>query len=120
MNVTSPIDENSTPSRIGGWFGASATLTTTRAPTSMTSDSPARDGKFATARIRERLIEIATTTSPVSVASAPSSAEKKACQSEDSEFIFGSDGNARRESPHHRPKPYSRPTRDRANRRRAG
>src|ERR1700722_4833312 len=103
---------------MGGGFGTSATLVTTRAPRSIVSASPARFGKLATVRIRDRLIEMATTTSPVSAAIAPSSATKKFCQSGDSEIILGSQCPARRDD--REQNSTARPTRDRANRRRAG
>ena len=47
------------------------------APTGPISASPARLGRHGKARMRARLIEIATTTKPVSDASAASSAAKK-------------------------------------------
>ena len=60
-----------------GCSGMSTRLVTVTAPTGPISASPARVGRRANERIRGRLIEIATTTRPVSVARAASSAEKK-------------------------------------------
>jgi hypothetical protein len=80
-NVTRPIVSTSAPNNLTGWFGTSPMLARTKAATRMTRPSAARPGNWEMERIRARLIDMATTRSPVSAAAAPTSATKKFAQS---------------------------------------
>ncbi len=80
-SATADSASASPPRTRSGSCGNSATPQTTRTRVRANSDSPARAGKCSTARMRVRLIEMATVTRPASVAEALTSAEKNALQS---------------------------------------
>src|SRR5215470_13369568 len=82
-----PIARISAPNTAIAWPGISPKLASIRAPVSIMRDSAARAGNWGNERIRDKLIDMATTTSPANAAEAPTSATKKFAQSASGAFI---------------------------------